>query len=90
MPELAYESVRMEITLGESPYKAEDFAIFSHNGNNCLFHVSFVLLPFLYCTVPCHIIFIIDANPAFIAVIVPRAIQNGKGSAPFLLYGSKP
>lgn len=27
MPELAYESVRMEITLGESPYKAEDFAI---------------------------------------------------------------
>lgn len=27
MPELAYESVRMEITLGENPYKAEDFAI---------------------------------------------------------------
>lgn len=27
MPELAYEAVRMEITLGEGPYKAEDFKI---------------------------------------------------------------
>lgn len=27
MPELAYEAVRMEITLGEGPYKAEDFPI---------------------------------------------------------------
>ncbi|MGN1148963.1 MAG: MBL fold metallo-hydrolase [Lachnospiraceae bacterium] len=27
MPELAYESVRMEITMGECPYKAEDFPI---------------------------------------------------------------
>lgn len=28
IPELAYESVRMEITLGDCPYKAEDFPIF--------------------------------------------------------------
>ena len=27
LPELAYETVRMEITLGENPYKAEDFQI---------------------------------------------------------------
>lgn len=27
MPELAYEAVRMEITLGDGPYKAEDFPI---------------------------------------------------------------
>lgn len=27
LPELAYEAVRMEITLGENPYKAEDFDI---------------------------------------------------------------
>lgn len=27
LPELAYETVRMEITLGENPYKAEDFRI---------------------------------------------------------------
>ena len=27
MPELAYESVRMEITLGDCPYTAEDFPI---------------------------------------------------------------
>lgn len=27
LPELAYEAVRMEITLGENPYKAEDFEI---------------------------------------------------------------
>ena len=27
MPELAYEAVRMEITMGEGPYKAEDFPI---------------------------------------------------------------
>lgn len=27
LPELAYETVRMEITLGDSPYKAEDFDI---------------------------------------------------------------
>ncbi len=27
MPELAYEAVRMEVTLGEGPYKAEDFPI---------------------------------------------------------------
>lgn len=27
MPELAYEAVRMEITMGNSPYKAEDFKI---------------------------------------------------------------
>ncbi len=27
MPELAYEAVRMEITLGENPYKADDFEI---------------------------------------------------------------
>lgn len=27
LPELAYEAVRMEITMGENPYKAEDFTI---------------------------------------------------------------
>ncbi len=27
MPELAYEAVRMEVTLGDGPYKAEDFPI---------------------------------------------------------------
>ena len=27
LPELAYEAVRMEITMGDNPYKAEDFAI---------------------------------------------------------------
>lgn len=27
LPELAYEAVRMEITLGDNPYKAEDFRI---------------------------------------------------------------
>ena len=27
MPELAYEAVRMEITMGDGPYRAEDFAI---------------------------------------------------------------
>ena len=27
MPELAYEAVRMEITMGDCPYKAEDFKI---------------------------------------------------------------
>ena len=27
LPELAYEAVRMEITLGDNPYKAEDFHI---------------------------------------------------------------
>ncbi|MBO5165448.1 MAG: MBL fold metallo-hydrolase [Lachnospiraceae bacterium] len=27
MPELAYEAVRMEITMGDSPYKADDFRI---------------------------------------------------------------
>ena len=27
LPELAYEAVRMEITMGENPYKAEDFDI---------------------------------------------------------------
>lgn len=27
MPELAYEAVRMEITMGEGPYKADDFSI---------------------------------------------------------------
>ena len=27
LPELAYEAVRMEITLGDNPYKAEDFEI---------------------------------------------------------------
>ena len=25
LPELAYEAVRMEITMGENPYRAEDF-----------------------------------------------------------------
>ena len=27
LPELAYETVRMEISLGENPYRAEDFQI---------------------------------------------------------------
>ena len=27
LPELAYEAVRMEITMGENPYRAEDFII---------------------------------------------------------------
>ena len=26
-PELAYEAVRMEITMGDNPYKAEDFLV---------------------------------------------------------------
>lgn len=28
LPELAYESVRLEVTMGENPYKAEDFPIY--------------------------------------------------------------
>ncbi len=34
MPELAYEAVRMEITMGENPYKAEDFRIMVADRSN--------------------------------------------------------
>lgn len=36
MPELAYEAVRMEITLGNNPFQAEDFKIHVIDGQNSL------------------------------------------------------
>ena len=33
-PELAYEAVRMEITMGENPYRAEDFRMMVADRSN--------------------------------------------------------
>lgn len=34
LPELAYEAVRMEITMGENPYRAEDFRMMVADRSN--------------------------------------------------------